>query len=281
MREIMNSHSRSAACLLLVSFLSVPCYANLTEELDCIIEPEMTIELSTSVDGIVDSISVDKSDRVEKGQVLAQLEASVEKAGVAVAAAQAKADDDIRAKQVNKKFAERKQRRAAELFTKQVGSSYDKDEAETEARLAQLALEQAYNDKKLAQLELQRAEAALKLRTVTSPISAIVVARYVHPGESVKDKPLLKLAQIDPLRIEIIAPSELYGSIKAGMQAEIFPEAPARGSYLATVSVVDNIIDAASGTFGIRLTLPNPEYKVVGGLKCRASFAVQAQANRE
>lgn len=271
----MNINSRSAVSVLLFGIICLPCYANVAEELDCIIEPEMTIELSTSVDGIVDSIAVDKSDRVEKGQVLAQLEASVEKAGVAVAAAQAKADDDIRAAQVNKKFAERKQRRADELFVKKVGSSFDKDEAETEARLAQLALEQAHNDKKLAQLELRRAEAALKLRTVTSPISAIVVDRYVHPGESVKDKPLLRLAQIDPLRIEIIAPSELYGSIKTGMQAEIFPEAPAKGSYLATVSVVDNIIDAASGTFGIRLTLPNPDYKVVGGLKCRASFDLQ------
>jgi RND family efflux transporter MFP subunit len=272
---MMNTDSRSAVCLLLLALFGLPCNASIDEALDCIIEPEMTIELSTSVDGIVESVAVDKSDRVEKGQTVAQLEASVEKAGVAVAAAQAKADDDIRAKQVNKKFAERKQRRAAELFEKKVGSSYDKDEAETEARLAQLALEQAHNDKKLAQLELQRAEAALKLRTVTSPISAIVVERYVHPGESVKDKPLLKLAQIDPLRIEIIAPSELYGSIKTGMQAEIFPEAPAKGSYTATVSVVDNIIDAASGTFGIRLTLPNPDYKVVGGLKCRASFDLQ------
>ena len=276
MRENMDINLRRVIGLLLIGIFSLPCYANLEEQLDCIIEPEMTIELSTSVEGIVESISVDKSDRVEKGQVLAQLEASVEKAGVAVAAAQAKANDEIRAKEVNKKFAERKQRRAAELYIKQVGSSFEKDEAETEAQLAQLALQQAHNDKKLAQLELQRAEAALKLRTVTSPISAIVVERYVHPGESVKDTPLLKLAQIDPLRIEIIAPSELYGSISAGMQAEIFPEAPAKGSYMATVSVVDNIIDAASGTFGIRLTLPNPDYKVVGGLKCRASFALQA-----
>ncbi len=272
---MMNDNSHSTVWLLLLGILSMPCGALEAQELDCIIEPEMTIDLSTSVDGIVDSVAVDKSDRVAKGQVLAQLEASVEQAAVAVAAAQAKMDDDIRAKQVNKKFADRKQRRAAELFEKKVGSSYNKDEAETEARLAQLALEQALHDKKLAQLELQRAEAALKLRTVTSPISAIVVERYVHPGESVKDKPLLKLAQIDPLRIEIIAPSELYGSIKPGMQAEIFPEAPAKGSYQATVSVVDNIIDAASGTFGIRLSLPNPDYKVVSGLKCRASFDLQ------
>lgn len=270
----MNFRGRSAVNALLWGVLISPCDASGGEQLDCIIEPEMTIELSTSVDGIVESVAVDRSDRVDKGQVVARLEASLEKAGVAVAAAQAKMDDDIRAKQVNKKFAERKQRRAAELFEKKVGSSYEKDEAETEARLAELALQQAHNEKKLAQLELQRAEAALQLRTVTSPISAIVVDRYVHPGESVKDKPLLKLAQIDPLRVEIIAPSELFGRIKPGMQAEIFPEAPAQGSYLAKVSVVDNIIDAASGTFGIRLTLPNPKYEVVGGLKCLASFAI-------
>jgi hypothetical protein len=36
--------------------------------------------------------------------------------------------------------------------------------------------------------------------------------------------------------------------------------------------VVDPMFDAASGTFGVRLTLPNPERKIPAGLKCRARF---------
>jgi len=36
--------------------------------------------------------------------------------------------------------------------------------------------------------------------------------------------------------------------------------------------VVDAMLDAASGTFGVRLTLPNPIGKYLRGLKCRARF---------
>jgi hypothetical protein len=50
------------------------------------------------------------------------------------------------------------------------------------------------------------------------------------------------------------------------------PEAPVGGSYTARVAVVDQMFDAASGTFGVRLTLPNPNRLIPAGLKCKARF---------
>jgi hypothetical protein len=41
------------------------------------------------------------------------------------------------------------------------------------------------------------------------------------------------------------------------------------------VTVVDRVVDAASGTFGVRLELPNPDYKLPGGLKCDIRFAAK------
>jgi hypothetical protein len=52
------------------------------------------------------------------------------------------------------------------------------------------------------------------------------------------------------------------------------PEAPVGGSYSATVAVVDQVFDAGSGTFGIRLALPNPDQRLPAGLRCRAAFTV-------
>ena len=118
-----------------------------------------------------------------------------------------------------------------------------------------------------------RARADLAQRSLESPIDGVVVDRYVQPGESVKDQPLLKLARIDPMRVEIIAYSEYFGLIEKGMQAEVIIEGPTDTRHLATVSVVDDVVDAASGTFGIRLNLPNPDNSVIGGLKCRAEFS--------
>ena len=96
------------------------------------------------------------------------------------------------------------------------------------------------------------------------------MTRYVHPGESVKDQPLFKLAKIDPMRVEIIAPSHMFGRFASGMDVSVATEMPTTANYSATVTVVDSIVDAASGTFGVRLSLPNPDNAVVGGVKCRA-----------
>ncbi len=51
--------------------------------------------------------------------------------------------------------------------------------------------------------------------------------------------------------------------------------------FVARVVVVDPVVDAASGTVGIRLELPNPNYRLPAGLKCKVQFLTgkTAQAN--
>lgn len=44
------------------------------------------------------------------------------------------------------------------------------------------------------------------------------------------------------------------------------------GASAATVTVVDRVIDAAIGTFGVRLSLPNPDYRLPAGLRCQVRF---------
>ena len=236
----------------------------------------MTIELSSAIDGVVATVAVDKSDRITRGQVLVTLESSVEEAVVALARARADMQEEIEAKRIQRDLANSKKERVLELFRKKSIPGFEKDEVVAEAALAELELKRAYSNQKLAALELDRASADLQLRSLISPIDGVVIDRYVHPGESVKDRPLLKIAEVDPMRVEIIAYSELFGLIETGMEAEIIVEGPTETRHRALVTVVDGIVDAASGTFGVRLSLPNTDSTVVGGLKCRAVFHSKA-----
>lgn len=243
--------------------------------LDCIIEPEMTIELSSSIDGVVREVAVDNSDTVTKGQPLVMLESSIEEAAVALARKRADMGEDIESARIEYHLARRKRDRVIELFNKKSIPSFEKDEAVTAASLAHVELKKARHRQELAQLELARAEADLALRSLTSPIDGIVVDRFINPGESVKDKPLLTLAQVDPMRVEIIADSTLFGLISEGTEATILIEGPTETEHEAAVTLVDGLVDAASGTFGIRLHLPNPAGEIVGGLKCQATFNIK------
>jgi multidrug efflux pump subunit AcrA (membrane-fusion protein) len=94
------------------------------------------------------------------------------------------------------------------------------------------------------------------------------------PGESTENQPIVQLAKIDPLLVEVVAPASLFGKINKDMAVEVHPDAPANNQYQATVSIIDRIIDAASGSFSIRLALPNPDAKLIGGTKCIARFAI-------
>ena len=56
------------------------------------------------------------------------------------------------------------------------------------------------------------------------------------------------------------------------MKVEVIPEAPIGGQYMAEVKIVDRVIDAARGTLGVRLELPNPNHRLPAGLKCKVIF---------
>lgn len=268
-----------ASVLLSLALLSVSPVVKAVDlpEFDCLIEPELAVDVSSPVDGIIQKIYVDKSDVVTKGQKLAELDSGVKQAKVDLARARADMKEKIRARRANLGFAKRKWERIKNLYKKGAISPFLKDEAETEYKLAREELKIAKKEKIQAELELEYSIQELLQRTIRSPFDGVVVKRYLSIGETVEDTPLLRLAQVNPLRVEIIAPSELFGLIKKGMRAEILPESPNYGTHVATVSIVDKVIDAASGTFGIRLALPNKNYQLPGGLKCKARFIAMAE----
>lgn len=241
-------------------------------ELDCLVKPEMYIELSSPVDTILEQMLVRPGDFVSKGQPLVQLEASVERARVRLAKLQSDSSNEIENREVQLKYARLNNKRMKDLYVKKSVSQYERDKSDTEVSLAMIELSNARDKKKIAQMNLELAQTQLALKTIKSPIDGIVVDHYATVGESVADRPIMKLAQIDPLKVELIAPSEYFGLIYAGMEVEILAERPANKTYKATVSVVDQLIDPASGSFTVRMALPNPGDELVGGVNCLASF---------
>ena len=239
---------------------------------DCVIQPTEVVELSSPVPGIIDTIGVDRSDPVKKDQVVATLQSNVEQAQVDLSKQRAGFEGEIESKRASLSFARRSQQRTQKLFNKKAVPFHVLDEAKTDAILAATELRTAQENKRMAELELERAQATLALRTVRSPVSGVVVERLKSPGEFVEDKPILRIAQLDPLRVEVIVPVEKYGTISTGMRAEVTPELARKRKYIAEVSIVDKVVDAASGTFGVRLELPNPGNFIPGGLRCSLTF---------
>jgi RND family efflux transporter MFP subunit len=240
--------------------------------LDCLIEPSQVVTISLPLEGLVETVTVDRGDRVRQGQVLATLESSVERANITAARVRVAMEAALKGSQIRIDFGERRFVRTDMAYKEGGVPLKELDEAETSKVLAEISLLEAQENRQLAEAELQRAEAALALRTVRSPIGGVVLQRLISPGEFSKQAPLLKLAQLDPLYVEVIVPVTLLGKVVPGMLVLVTPEPPLSAIYTAQVKVVDPVIDAASGTFGIRLELKNPDYSLPAGLKCKVRF---------
>lgn len=249
----------------------VPGAAEL-ESFECLVEPYYLVDVGSPVTGAIESIAVERGDSIEAGQVLVLLESGVERAAVAVARGRADMSSLIRSHEARVALGEQRKRRADRLFAGDALSQDRSEEAETEAILARLELEQAREKMKLASLEVDHATALLERRSIRSPVSGIVVERRLDPGEVVDDETILRVAQIDPLRVQVVLPGALFGSFQVGQRAAVQPELPGAPARDARVVVVDRLIDAASGTFGIQLELPNPDESIPGGVHCQVRF---------
>ncbi len=213
--------------------------------LGCMLEPSQKVAVSSPVAGVLDEVGVKRGDTVRQGDLLFQLKAGVEHEQVALA--KAKAD-----------FAQRKAERNQALYKDDILTMHERDEIETELLLAK------------TELRLREEEAAL--RTVKSPISGVVVNRLNTKGEYVNVEPVIELANLNPLHIDLLLPASYFGKIQKGQLLLIKPEAETIPKTSAKVDIVDPLIDPASGTFRVQLKMKNPDNKIPAGLRCSAQM---------
>jgi RND family efflux transporter MFP subunit len=264
--------------LFLFIFSYAVCGTARADALSCLIQPYQEAEIGSQVIGVLDRVLVERGDFVTKGQPVAQLNSDVERAHLAAAKVRAEASADLKGAASNREFTRKKKLRTEDLYKKNFVSQQASDQAATEDQLADMKLKQAQEQQRVALQEYALAQAQLAQRTIRSPLSGVVVERYLSEGERIEEKAVLKVAMIDPLRVEVIVPAAYFSKIKTGMSATVKPEVSEAEPRGAKVIVVDRVIDAASNSFRVRLELPNPNHQLPPGLRCKVDFDLPAPA---
>jgi len=235
-------------------------------------EPHRMLKVGSPSEGIIDSMEVDRGDIVRKGQVVARLQSGVEKANMELAKARADMEATIKAKESAAKMLLAKKIRVEQLYKKELASPSELEEAVANWEVADMQWKEALENKQLADLDYKKSLEVLKRMTIECPVNGVIVERFLSPGEYVRDQPVLKIAELDPLNVEVVVPASEFNKIRVGMRATVMADTPLKGSFPATVKVVDRVIDGASGTFGVRLEMPNPKFRLLAGVKCRVAF---------
>ncbi len=235
----------------------------------CLLRPRHLVQLGSPVFGVLAGVFVDRTQVVKQGQVVAKLDTTVEEAQVVLDRFRATNTTQIEANKVdmawNQRELERRMRLAGNMFSK----ANDIDEEATKVEQDRIAIRKAESDLETAKDEAARSEAQLNLKIIKSPIDGVVTEIKLSPGEFIYEQtPIMTIAQVDPLMIDLVVPSDRYHAVKVGMIGEVHLSQPVEASFPARVDAIDPVIDAASDTFRVRLLLPNPDNSIPAGIRC-------------
>jgi RND family efflux transporter MFP subunit len=266
-----------AIATVMLALLGAPASHANDMAFDCVAEPTQRVQVGSPVTGLLASVLVGRGDRVEPGDVVAKLESKVEEANVQLASAQAEAEEAIQSQQTRLNLAEADLARSLQLVRSGSVTTSKVEELQARAEIARRDLDTEKRKHLLAGIELERQRALLDRQSIRSPIRGFVTQQSLHAGEFVRqDSPIMTIVQIDPLHVEAYIPVALWGKIIKGTHAQVILDQPEKEQRDARVVIVDRVFDAASGTFGVRLALPNPGDVIPAGQRCRVRFDVAA-----
>ncbi len=196
--------------------------------------------------GRVDFIGPSEGDTVEKGALLAKIDASALKAALDRAEAAFKLADDL-------------YRRRQNLFERKIINTEELDHARTERTLAKGNLRQA-------QVEYDRG-------FVLAPIHGVVNHLFVDEGEFIdRGKPLVDLVNVDKIKINVNVPELDVKYIKVLQKTTVRIDAFPDRLLTGIINFVAYKADPATKTFLVKILVDNPGHAIRPGMIARVAF---------
>lgn len=259
----------AAAAIAALSCMPALAAGITADTTSCLVKPKRVIQLGSPVFGALAHVYVDRSDVVKKDQVVARLDTNVEETQVALDTYRSQNTTGLDAATTDLGWNERELERRRQLAGNMFSKANDIDEYVTKVRQDKIAIQKAQADIETARLELARSKAQLQEKIITSPVNGVVTEVKLSPGEFIYEQtPIMTIAEVDPLNIDLVVPSEQYRFVRVGLIGEVHLSPPVNQTFPARVDAIDPIIDAASDTFRIRLVLPNPGNAIPAGIRC-------------
>lgn len=270
-----------------------------TLELAAEFRPYQEIDLHAKVAGYLRAIHVDVGDKVQKGQLIAELEAPEMMQEAAQADAGLKRArvevERARADLQRSEAQERLRRLASDRLAAVVKvrhnlvAQQDIDEAvgrlqDAEAQLsaAKASVAVAEEQVQIAAASKDRLDTLLTYLRITAPFSGTITRRLADTGamiqagtaSSVQARPVVQLSQVDVLRLILPVPESVVPRIRLDAPVEVRVDALKR-VFQGRVSRFTGKLDAATRTMETEVDLPNPDQTIKAGMFGYASIVLE------
>jgi RND family efflux transporter MFP subunit len=264
--------------------------------------PYQEIEVHAKVAGYIRKINVDIGDRVKTGQVLAVLEvpelmAELQGAGAGVRHSQQeieRAQNDVARSQAQYESLHANAVRLAQASKARPGlvAQQELDDAESKDRAAEAQVESSKSALSAARQQLEMSQAtnsqiaAMSDYTrITAPFDGVVTWRYADTGALVQagtsnnnSAPVVKLAQINILRLRIPVPESLGAAVHLGEPADVTVTSSGE-HFTGHVARFTDAFDRSTRTMQVEIDVPNETFKLQPGMYANVALQVQNHGN--
>ncbi len=190
-----------------------------------------SVMLRPEVPGRVRDLGFIDGATVRKGQMLVQLDDTLQKA-------------EIRQAQAQVSIAKANFRRNQELVAQNF--------------VAQRVLEESQANLQVAEAQLALACARHSRMAIIAPFDGTVGMRNVNPGDFVKDgADLINLEDIGSMYVDFRLPERFLGKLRLRQQVELQLDSFPGRLFKATVEAIDPLLDVNGRSIGVRAVLPN------------------------
>jgi multidrug efflux system membrane fusion protein len=222
--------------------------------------------------GYVKSWTKDIGGRVEKGQVLAEIDTP-------------EVDQELMQVEANRKQVE--SRVALAQSSLERWKNLRKIDAVSQQELdeRQASYSQAMADLAAGDANVRRLRQLRSFRSVVAPFSGVITRRNVEVGDLINagnagaNRELFRLAQTDPLRVYVSVPQTYASQVKVGQLAKIELRESPGASYAGKVARTANAIDPITRTMQVEISQPNADGKLMPGAYAQVSLSTEMSAS--
>ena len=274
MKRFTKSHFTTFAVLatltlLLGGFNSSTTYAidpqGESEEIEGFTQPFRKIDLSSDETGAIAALAVREGDRVEAGDVVANLDSRVQDIQLQIAkkVASSTSQRSAAAKSLTKRRAI--SQRLAQMHSQGHASESEIIRADLELSIAESKYNTAVEEAGIREIEVTRASIQLQRRTITAPFSGQIAKIHSREGEflSPLHPEICTIVQTDKLLATFNVTSDQAQHFAVGQSYELRME---NGETVSgEVYIIGVETDPQSGTVEIKLVIDNSDFRIRSG----------------
>ena len=272
-----------------VSAEDIPATPSVVRVKECQITLASERLLASGQSGIVSIVHVREGDQVHQGQLLAELDASVSKATLAIAVKQAENDVNVRFARAAARVAQAEHESALEANRRQKGTftRIELDKLRLEEERSLLQTEVADHEFDVNQLRRDEATALVESYRIVAPMNGIISRVFKSPGEAVQvGESLLECQSTDKVHVEAHVDIRLLQLVGKGRQVTVVPATPHPAAKAdatgleGTVFFVGVFADLVSQTVRVLVEVDNQSGLLLAGTEAVLEITPPAAATR-